>query len=327
MNNDDRIRAIGIDLGGSAIKSGLVSSNGSINGFNRVTIDRMAGSEYLLENLKAEIDRLTDLAAERGLQLVGVGVGSPGSIERSTGRIHKSPNFRGWDDFPLRDKLVKMTALPVYLANDVNAAAMGELKFGAGGDFRNFIMITLGTGVGGALVVNGRLYDGAEGFAGEIGHMVIAPDGPVCPCGNNGCLEQFVGAPALIRRARELLKKIDLTGPLAQIDPEEITVEEIGLAAADGDAVARAVLAEMGRWLGIAFISLINVLDPDCILVGGGIAQAGAPLFDVIRKTVGNHAMSGAARVVPIITATLGPRAGAAGAGALALWPELTASG
>ncbi len=327
MNSDDLIRAIGIDLGGSAIKSGLVSRDGSINGFNRVTIDRMAGSEYLLEHIQAEIDRLEALADERGLQAVGVGVGSPGSIERSTGRIHKSPNFRGWDDFPLRDRLVHMTPLPVYLANDVNAAAMGELKFGAGGDFRNFIMITLGTGVGGALVIDGRLYDGAEGFAGEIGHMVVAPDGPDCPCGNHGCLEQFVGAPALIRRARELLQKIDRTGPLAQLDPEEITVEAIGQAAADGDPVARAVLAEMGRWLGIAFISLINVLDPDCILVGGGIAQAGPPLFDVIRRTVGNHAMSGNARVVPVITATLGPRAGAAGAGALALWPELTTTG
>ncbi|MFC1629393.1 ROK family protein [Gemmatimonadota bacterium] len=327
MNGDDLIRAIGIDLGGSAIKSGLVSSNGSINGFNRVTIDRMAGSEYLLENLKLEIDRLTTYAEERGLRPVGVGVGSPGSIERSTGRIQKSPNFRGWDNFPLRDRLVKMTSLPVYLSNDVNAAAMGELKFGAGSDFSNFIMITLGTGVGGALVVHGRLYDGAEGFAGEIGHMVIAPDGPACPCGNNGCLEQFVGAPALVNRARVLLKKIDLTGPLARMDPEEITAEEIGLAAADGDPVARAVLAEMGRWLGIALISLINVLDPDCILVGGGIAQAGPPLFDVIRRTVGNHAMSGNAKVVPIITAALGPRAGTAGAGALALWPELTSSG
>jgi glucokinase len=304
-----------------------VSREGIINGFSRVEIDRMAGSDHLLEQIRLEIDRLTDLAGERGFEAVGVGVGSPGSIERSTGRIHKSPNFKGWDDFPLRDRLAKMTPLPVWLANDVNAAAMGELKFGAGEDFRNFIMITLGTGVGGALVINGHLYDGAEGFAGEIGHMVVAPDGPDCPCGNHGCLEQFVGAPALIRRAIDLLDKTDLSSVLEEVPPGELTVEAIGEAAAEGDPVARAVLAEMGRWLGIAFISLINVIDPDCILVGGGIAQAGPPLFDVIRRTVGNHAMSGTARVVPIITATLGPRAGAAGAGALALWPELTASG
>lgn len=162
MNNDDLVRAIGVDLGGSAIKSGLVSREGIINGFSRVEIDRMAGSDHLLEQIRNEIERLTSLAGERGFEAVGVGVGSPGSIERSTGRIHKSPNFRGWDDFPLRDRLAKMTPLPVWLANDVNAAAMGELKFGAGEDFRNFIMITLGTGVGGALVVNGCLYDGAR---------------------------------------------------------------------------------------------------------------------------------------------------------------------
>jgi glucokinase len=191
-------------------------------------------------------------------------------------------------------------------------------------DFENFIMITLGTGVGGALVVGSRLYDGAEGFAGEIGHMMIEPEGPECPCGNRGCLEQLVGAPAMIARARDLLADGD--GPLAELPLDELTPQQIGDAAADGDKVARAVLAESGRWLGLAFITLINVLDPDCILVGGGIAQAGPPLFDAIRQTVGNHAMSGTARVVPIVVAALGTRAGTAGAGALALWPELTST-
>lgn len=176
-------------------------------------------------------------------------------------------------------------------------------------------------------MINGRLYDGAEGFAGEIGHMVIDPEGPECPCGNRGCLEQLVGAPAIVGRARELLEETGESSLLAELSPDEITPEQIGIAAQDGDVTARAVLAEMGRWLGIGFISLINVLDPDCIIVGGGIAQAGPPLFDEIRKTVGNHAMSGTARVVPIVTAMLGPRAGTAGAGALALWPELISSG
>jgi len=206
----------------------------------------------------------------------------------------------------------------------VNAAALGELKFGAGEDYENFIMITLGTGVGGALVIGGRLYDGAEGFAGEIGHMMIDPEGPECPCGNRGCLEQLVGASAMVDRARALLAGSDADGPLAAVPEEELTPEIIGEAAADGDPVGRMVLAESGRWLGLAFITLINVLDPDCILVGGGIAQAGPPLFDAIRQTVGNHAMSGTARIVPIVLAALGTRAGTAGAGALALWPELS---
>ncbi len=316
--------AIGLDLGGSAIKSGLVAGDGSIAAFERTPIDRLAGADHLLAALAAQIDRLLAAAAERAVTPVGIGVGSPGSIERATGRIHKSPNFKGWTDYPLRDELVRLTDLPVYLANDVNAAALGELKFGAGEDFENFVMITLGTGVGGALVIGGRLYDGAEGFAGEIGHMVIDPDGPECPCGNRGCLEQLVGAPAMVRRARDLLAGGSAAGPLAGIPVDEITPQQIGEAAADGDPVARAVLAETGHWLGLAFISLINVLDPDCILVGGGIAQAGPPLFDVVRRTVGNHAMSGTARVVPIVIAALGTRAGTAGAGALALWPELT---
>lgn len=327
MSDGNQRWALGLDLGGSAIKSGLVTTDGSIAEFNRTPIDRMAGSDHLISSLKLEMDHLIDQAIKRSIEPVGVGVGSPGSIERSTGRIHKSPNFRGWDDFPLRDKLVQMTTLPVYLANDVNAAAMGELKFGAGEDYRNFVMITLGTGVGGALVIDGRLYDGAEGFAGEIGHMVIEPEGPECPCGNRGCLEQLVGSVAMVQRARQMLNEADHPSLLSTLHPDELTPERIGTAAQDGDRIARIVLAEMGKWLGIAFISLINVLDPDCILVGGGIAQAGPPLFDAIRRTVGNHAMSGTARTVPIVTATLGPRAGTAGAGALALWPELTSSG
>lgn len=319
-------QAIGLDLGGSALKAGLVATDGSITYFQRTPIDRLSGPQRLLDTIEAEINRLAAEAAIRGIGPVGVGVGCPGSIERARGRIHKSPNFRGWEDFPLRDRLTRMTSFPVFLANDVNAAAVGELKFGAGEDYNNFVMITLGTGVGGALVINRRLYDGSEGFAGEIGHMVVDPEGPECPCGNRGCLERLVGAQALVERARTLLRESEESGPLAFLPLEEITPKQIGMAALDGDVVAKQVLTEMGRWLGLVFISLINVLDPDCILVGGGIAQAGPPLFDAIRKTVGDHPMSGTARVVPIVTATLGPRAGTAGAGALALWPELSSA-
>jgi glucokinase len=318
--------AIGLDLGGSSLKAGLVSTDGSIREFQRLPIDRMAGPANLLDLMETEIDRLASEAALGGFSPAGVGVGCPGSIERARGRIHKSPNFPGWEDFPLRERLTRITDYPIFLANDVNAAALGELKFGAGEDYDNFVMITLGTGVGGAIVINGRLYDGAQGFAGEIGHMVVEPEGPECPCGNRGCLERLVGAEALVVRALDLLESSDGSGPLASSPAEEITPKRIGLAALDGDPVARKVLSEMGRWLGLTFISIINVMDPDCILVGGGIAQAGPPLFDAIRKTVGDHPMSGSARVVPIVTATLGPRAGTAGAGALALWPELTAA-
>ena len=327
VSDDTGMRwAIGLDLGGSSLKAGLVSMDGSMREFQRTPIDRLAGPQYLLDLMENEIDRLASEAALRGFSPTGVGVGCPGSIERASGRIHKSPNFQGWENFPLRERLTRITNYPIFLANDVNAAALGELKFGAGEDYLNFVMITLGTGVGGAIVIDGRLYDGAQGFAGEIGHMVVDPEGPECPCGNRGCLERLAGAEALVVRALELIENSDKSGPLASFPADEITPRRIGLAALDGDAVARKVLSEMGRWLGLTFISIINVLDPDCILVGGGIAQAGPPLFDAIRKTVGDHPMSGSARVVPIVTATLGPRAGTIGAGALALWPELTAA-
>jgi glucokinase len=323
MSQEDTRWAVGVDVGGSALKGGLVATDGTIAAFERTPLDRTAGPDRLLDWIGGEFDRLTKVASARNITPVGIGVGCPGSIDRTRGQIHKSPNFPGWDSFPLRDRLHELTTLPIHLANDVNAAALGELKFGAGEDYETFVMVTLGTGVGGAIVVDGRLHQGIQGFAGEVGHMTVDPNGPACACGNIGCLEKMVGAPALVERARAVIKDMDGDSPLASLDAADLTPEAIGNAAQDGDPVARKVLLEMGQWLGIAFISLINLLDPECILVGGGIAQAGAPLFDAIRRTVENRTMSGSARTVPIVTATLGTRAGTAGSGALALWPEL----
>jgi glucokinase len=315
--------AIGIDLGGSSIKGGLVGEDGRILMFNRIPVERLGEAERIIAALQHEVERLAREAANRGWEPVGVGVASPGSIESARGIIHKSPNLPHLEGYPLKDHLVRLTRLPLHLVNDANAAALGELKFGAGVDYRHFALLTLGTGIGGAIVVDGRLYQGAAGFAGEIGHMVIDPEGPACPCGNRGCLERLVGAPALLERAARLVGEARGESALGRLGKGALSVEAIAEAAQAGDVVALQVLAEMGRWLGLALISLINLLDPDCILVGGGIAQAGPPLFEAIRRTVGTHPMSGTARVVPIVTATLGPRAGAAGAGVLALWPEL----
>jgi glucokinase len=321
MNRRDERWAIGVDVGGTAIKCGLVSSGGRIEAFRRIPLERVDDSDRLVAAIHQAADGLREEARRNGIGPVGVGVCAPGSIDRAEGRIHKAPNLPGLEDLPLRERLTRLLPEPVELANDVNAAALGELCFGAGRDRRHFVMVALGTGVGGALVVGGRLYTGAAGFAGEVGHITVDPHGPACPCGNVGCLERFTGAPAIEERARQLLASSSDGGSLRAAS--EITPETVAEAAREGDRVALQVLEETGRWLGIAFITLINLLDPECVVVGGGIAQAGAPLFDSILRTVDDRTMSSTARTVPIVMAELGPRAGMAGAGALALWPEI----
>lgn len=324
MSHDTGRWAVGLDLGGSSIKSGLVCTDGTLDAFERTPLDRTAGPDRVLECIRLDIERLLTIAGSEGIEPVGVGVGSPGSIDREEGLIRKSPNFTGLDAFPLRDHLRELTTLPLDVANDVNAAALGELKFGAGRNYHTFAMVALGTGVGGGIILDGRLHQGALGYAGEVGHMTVNPEGPVCTCGNVGCLEMYVGAPGLVGRAREILADRQTASALADIPPGELSPRAISSAADGGDSVALQVLEEAGRWLGIAFISIINLLDPQCILVGGGVSQAGSPLFDSIRRTVTGRTMAGPARGVPILKAALGPKAGTFGAGALALWPELT---
>ncbi len=323
MSQNDTLWAIGLDLGGSSIKSGLVCTDGTLTAFERTPLDRTAGPESVLGCIGNDINRLQAHADAESIDLAGVGVGSPGSIDREHGQVHKSPNFTGLNMFPLRERLGGLTDLPLELANDVNAAALGELKFGAGREFHSFVMVALGTGVGGGIILNGRLHQGALGFAGEVGHMTVDPDGPLCACGNVGCLEKYVGAPGLVDRTLEVLTNRRGKSLLADIPANELTPESISNAAREGDPVALRVLEEAGRWLGVAFISIINLLDPQCIIVGGGVSQAGAPLFESIRETVADRTMGGSARGVPILEATLGPKAGTHGSGALALWPEL----
>jgi len=277
--------AVAVDLGGSSLKSGLVADDGQVEAFERTLLDRGAGAGALLAAIEQDIQRILTGAAKLGINPEGIGVGSPGSIDAS-GRIHKSPNIPAMAGFPLRERLGAGTELPVYLANDVNAAVLGELKFGAGRSFRSFVMVALGTGVGGGVVLDGRLHTGTQGFAGEVGHITVDPDGPPCGCGNVGCLEGFVGAPGLVQRACEILDTTGADGPLSRISPLEMDAEAISQAAEQGDAVALQVLREAGRWLGVALISVINLLDPECVLLGGGVAQAGGGLLETELELV-----------------------------------------
>jgi glucokinase len=254
-------------------------------------------------------------------QIYGVGIGVAGPIDFNKGYIHYLTNVKGWKNTPLKKMLSNKIKLPVYVDNDVNVVTLGELAYGAGKGYDNAICLTLGTGVGGGIVINGHLYRGANFTAGEIGHIPINMEGPKCNCGGRACLERYVGNKYIVRRAKSLLRnnKRSLIAKLVDNDLSKITPKVISQAAKKKDKIALQIWREIGEYLGVALSGLINTLNPEVIIIGGGVSKAGKPLFDVIKNTIKLRAMKNPASFVQIVPATLGEEAGIIGASVLAV--------
>ena len=307
---------IGIDVGGTKIAGGVVDEHGRVIDERRVISPaRDAGAiEDAIAGLVADLRRLHEVAA--------VGVGAAGYVDSSRSVVMFAPNL-AWRDLDLRADLEARVDLPVVIENDANAAAWGEFAFGAGEDVDDLLLVTVGTGVGGGLVLGGRLHRGAFGVAAEVGHMRVVPDGRLCGCGNRGCFEQYGSGSALVRGAREeavagsLLARdlVDRAGG----DPAQITGPLITEAARDGDAFAVEQLRVLGQWLGEGIASLAAVLDPAVTVVGGGVSLAGDLLLDPIRTAFERQLSArGHRQVMEIRGALLGNRAGLIGAADLA---------
>jgi glucokinase len=252
--------------------------------------------------------------------LMGVGMGVPGRHKSSEGIVLTSPNFAGgWQNVQLLAPIAESLHTAVYMRNDVKTASMGEYYFGAGRGYRYIVMITLGTGIGGSLIYDGKLLLGpGEGFA-EVGHMTVDAAGRLCACGNHGCWEAMAGRDAIIERAWHLLQsgRSSVLAEMAQYDLKAITPAMIGKAANDGDALAREVMAETGMWVGIGVANLIQVYNPEIFIIGGGISQAGDLLFSPIRNTARWRGNMVSARDVQIVPAALGDDAGIFGGAVL----------
>lgn len=296
---------VGVDLGGHFIKVGLVDEEGRVASRVEAPTSAEKGREVSIGRLVETVKEFLVGCRDRGVP-DGVGVGSPGLVDVEEGVVRFSPNFPGWLDVPLRSILQEATGLPVALENDANAAALAEKEFGAGRDFSNFVFVTLGTGVGGAIVLDGKLFRGPWGTAGEIGHMTVDPDGPKCNCGNYGCLERFVGIERIVERAREKLRAwkgrtvlLDMVGE----DLDGLTPEHLSEAAKLGDELALRVWEEVGTYLGIAFASVANLLNPEAFVLGGGVSRAGEVLLGPIRETIRKRAMKVPAGLVRVLTA------------------------
>lgn len=252
--------------------------------------------------------------------LVGVGVGVPGPVDHGRGATISPPIMPGWSGVPVRDRLKQQFhGVPVYLENDANLGALGELHYGAGQDIDNLAFIKVATGVGCGIIIGGQIYHGHTGAAGEIGHITIDEDGPPCKCGSYGCLEAMVGGMAIARRALTALQAGRQT-TLAQTSlGNGLTARDVSRAAAEGDSLSRQLLWDAGRLLGIAVADLINLLNPARVIIGGGVSQAGELILNPLRETAQQRSMRAAIGGTDIVQASLGRRSTALGAVALVL--------
>jgi glucokinase len=271
------------------------------------------------DDILAAMGSLSSELAADGVEAVGVG--AAGMVEFATGILRYAPNLP-WRELPLRDLVMRSTGLPCLVDNDANAAAWGEFRFGAGRGSNDMLLVTVGTGIGGGIVIGGKVLRGAHGFAAEIGHIIVEPGGPLCGCGNRGCWEQVAAGRAIDRLGREAARDhpdalfVELSGG----DPERVQGSVVTEAAKQGDELARQILAEVGRRLGEGIAGLVNVLDPDLVVVGGGAIAAGDLLLDPARDAFAVAVEAPEHRqAVPIVAASLGNEAGAIGAAALAL--------
>ena len=304
---------IGIDLGGTNIAVGITDESHQIVAAASMPTAAQNGARALLDDVAACVGRAL---ADGGLDLAacaGAGIGVPGTCDTRRGVVRYAHNI-GWDGVPVTEELRQRLGLPVFLANDADCAALGEVVAGAAKGCSSALMVTLGTGVGGGFIVDGRIWCGFGGLGGEYGHMCIALDGAQCSCGQRGCWEAYASATALIRQAKEAAQ----AHPESTLNTVTLNGRTIYAAAAAGDETARAVTAKYAEYVGVGLVNFLNALFPEVILLGGGVSGAGEALLAPVRAYVKDHAFVRDAALLPEVrAAALGGDAGIIGAAAL----------
>lgn len=298
-----RYRA-GIDVGGTFTKMGLLDQKGRLAAKSAIPSRGFSDKKFFATRIQ---DELLRLARSRGIswsQVEGIGIGLPGPVDTRRGVVLSLTNIRKWEKFPLRSYLSRVWHKPVFLENDANCMALAEARLGAARGAAVALCVTLGTGVGGGLILDGKIYQSPFFLGGEVGHMPVAPDGPACPCGGVGCLERFVGNDAILRRARRLLGS-------------SVTLEKASLLARQKNPRAARLWQGVGQTIGIALAGIVNVINPQVIVVGGGVSNAGRVLLDSIASAIRRHAMKQIKSRVRLKKALLGHDAGLIGAALL----------
>jgi glucokinase len=313
---------VGVDVGGTKIAGGLVTSKGRL--VKSVVVPTYAdnGVKKSFNQLQRVIERLIKAAGGKD-NIRGIGLCSPGALDRRTGLVINAPNLPGWEKLHLGDELERMFALPARVENDANTAGLAEALYGAGVGYRDVFYVTVSTGIGTGIIIDGKIYHGSQGVAGEGGHVSIDYRSPYrCSCGTLGCIEVLASGPAMARRARVRLEQEhavpSVLRTLTRGNLSLITPEMIEKAAVAGDAIAKSVVDETGFYLGVWLGGMVSLLDPAAIIIGGGVARIGKPLFDKMRGTLVQYTLNPQmAKKIPVLPAKLQEHVGVYGAAGL----------
>lgn len=304
----------GVDVGGTTIKMGLFDTEGNVLDKWEIKTRTENGGENVLPDIaKAVADKMAEKSISKE-EVAGVGVGVPGPVD-SKGIVHRCVNL-GWDEFNVNETLGALVDMPVMAGNDANVAALGEMWKGGGQGHEDLVVVTLGTGVGGGIIINGKMLTGANGSGGEIGHIHVQDDEPdQCGCGNYGCLEQYASATGIVRIAKRILAK---TQEATVLKADSVTAKDVWDAVKEGDAVAIQVAEQFGKYLGEGLAAVACVANPEAFVIGGGVSKAGKVLLSYVEKNYKPVVFHGS-RDVEFTLATLGNDAGIFGAAKLVL--------
>jgi glucokinase len=319
---------IGVDLGGTHLRAAVVNTTtGELSGLKMIPTLAREGHMAVIQRMADLILDVIASSGEEPTRIGGVGIGAPGVLDLDRGIVLFLPNLPGtWPNVPLRQEIESRAGLPTYLLNDVRSMTLGEWVFGAGRGVDTMACLAIGTGIGGGLVINGKLHLGIGGTAGELGHQIIDPYGPPCGCGSRGCLEAFASGPAIAALGVKAVMQGLTTsiGAMVDFDLNRITPEVVSKAAQAGDAVAQEIFERVGFYLGIAVANILVSVGPRKVVIGGGVSQAGDLLLQPIRRTVRQRVFVMPVDQVEIVPAQLGINAGLVGA---ALWAKFRQSG
>jgi len=310
--------ALTVDLGGTKIMAAVVLPDGKLLLRNYCLTMADKGPEIVIDRIIFAVNETMARAQLKGSELIGLGIAAAGILDTKKGIVTTSPNLPHWYNVPLRDILTEKLDVITYIINDANAATLGEHRFGAGRGLDNMVYLTVSTGIGGGIIVDGELYSGADGCAGELGHMTIEVNGPQCHCGNFGCLEALASGWAVAKAAITRINSGEKSSIIELADGtlESISAEIVAEAARQGDRLAIDIVAEAANYLGVGLANLVNIFNPELIVIGGGLSKMGGMLLKPARKVLKERAFQLPADTVRVVRARLGSNAGIIGAAA-----------
>ena len=303
---------VGIDIGGTKLAAVVADKDGNILQKVRKPTESEKGPQHAVQLLLGMVDEVLSLGELNRKDISGIGVSCGGPLDTKTGIIYSPPNLPGWDALPLKEMIESEFHIPTVIENDANASALAEARFGGGRGYDYVLYMTMSTGIGGGIVANGKIYHGANDSAGEVGHQILLPDGPLCGCGQYGCLEALCSGPSIARRAQEAIGDQPDTRILGLVEGQvnRVRSEHVLQAAREEDALAMALVEETAYYMGWGIANLVNILNPQIVLLGTIAVAAGDLLLDPIRRTVTEMAMQRPLEAVKIMPAELGDSIG-----------------